>query len=340
MPITRSLTNAYEITDWTREINELDRQYALVPDGVFEQFETTQTSVTFDKDSRTTTLLPSVARGPRGSSYNQDRVFETFALNLAYFKHSDYLTPEDIQGVRMMGTPDGAERIDVARARKLEQIRRDYDMTVEYMKFRCMTQGKCVTPSGLVVADLFSEFGISQTEATWDLTDTAFDLSTAIRDVKRKVRDGLKNGGVMVEPTIYLESSDFDALVSHANVKDAYRYFSATVNPQRDDIIDGFRHAGVMIMPLDGAFNLPDGTTEDVMTAGEGYAVPLGAGIFRQYAGPSNKLSGANGGQIADVYSFEYTDPKDEAIEFQIESSPLVMVTAPAALIKINVVTA
>lgn len=338
MPITRSLTNAYELTDWTQEINELDRQYALVPDGVFDQFETTQTSVTFDKDSRTTTLLPSVARGPRGSTYNQDRVFETFSLGLAYFKHSDYLTPEDIQGVRMMGMPDGAERIDVARARKLEQMRRDYDMTTEYMKFRCVTEGKCITPSGVVVADLFSEFSIVQTELTWDLTSTDFDLGVEMRKLKRAVRDGMKNGGITTEPTVYLESSDFDAVITHANVKDAYKYFQATVNPQREDIIDGFRHAGVTMIPLDGAFNLPDGTTEDIMTVGTGFGVPLTAGIFRQYAGPSNKLSGANGGAVADVYAFEYMDPKDEAIEFQIESSPLFMVQTPSALIKINIV--
>lgn len=338
MPITRSLTNAYELTDWTQEINELDRQYALVPDGVFEQFETTQTSISLDKDSRTTTLLPSVKRGPRGSTYNQDRTFDTFTIGLAYFKHSDYLTPEDIQGVRMMGMPDGAERINVARARKLEQMRRDYDMSMEYMKFRCITEAKSITPSGEVSVDTFEEFGLTQTAVTWDLTTTDFDLSVAIRDVKRKVRDGMKNGGVMIEPTILLESSDFDAVVTHANVKDAYKYFNASTNIQRDDIIDGFRHAGVTLMPLDGAFNLPDGTTEDIMTVGTGFAVPLTANIFRQYSGPSNKLSGANQGPVSDLYAYEYADPKDEAIEFQIESSPLFLCTAPSALIKINIV--
>lgn len=338
MPITRNPENLYTLTDYTTEINSLDRQYSLTPVGMFTSYETTQHSILFDKDSRTTTLLPSVARGPRHSTYGEDEVFETFALRLAYFKHSDYITPEDIQSVRMMGTPDGVKRLDVARATKIEQLRRSYDQSMEYMRFRLITQGKCVTPSAELIADLFTEFGETQTEITLDLTSTEFDLSLAIRQIKRAVRDGLNNGGIMVEPTIYLASEDFDALVTHANVKDAYKYFSATVNPQRDDIIEGFRHAGVNIIPLDGAFNLPTGVSEDIMTVGEGYAVPLSANIYRQYAGPSNKLNGANGGVISDLYAYEYPDPKDENYEMQIEASVLMLVEQPKALVKLNIV--
>lgn len=343
MPITRDPSNLYGTIEWTTEINGLDRQFDLTPAGLFTPYETTQTAIVFEKDLRTTTLLPSVSRGPRGSTYNQDRLFETFSLPLAYFKHSDYITPEDIQSVRMYGTPDGVERLDVARARKLEQMRRDYDQTMAYMQFRCMTEAKCLTPNQVLVADTFVEFGLTQTTVTWDITDANFDLGVAMRELKRKVRDGMQNGGIMSEPTVYLESSDFDAVITHANVKDAYKYFQATVNPQRDDIIDGFRHAGVTMLPIDGAFNLPDGnggsTPEDIMTVGTGFGIPIGAGIFREYSGPSNKLSGANGGAIMDLYAYEYTDTKDEHIEMQIEAHKLYMCEKPAALIKINVVT-
>lgn len=336
MAITRDFTNNYQVTEFTREINELDRLFSLTPAGAFEMFETTQNSITFEKDERTTTLIPSVPRGPRGSTYNQDRVFKTFSLPLAYFKHSDYLTPEDIQGVRMFGQPDGVMRIDVARARKLEEMRRSYDQSMEYMKWKLMTTGQCITPNGILVADLFEEFQVTQQEVTLDLTSTDFDLGTVVREIKRKVRDGMKNGGVMVEPVIFLESSDFDALVSHANVKEAYRYFSATVNVERDDIVDGFRTSGVTFRPIDGAFTLPDGTVEPIMTAGVGHAVPP-SGIYRAYSGPSNKLSGANG-PIADLYAYEYLDPKDEGMEFQIEANVLFTVDKPAALIKLNIV--
>lgn len=339
MPITRNPQNLYEVVEWTDEINDLDRQYKLVRDNTFEQRETTQKSIIFDKDERTTTLLASQNRGSRASSYNQERVYDTVALALTYFKHSDYLLPEDIQSVRMKGTPDGAQKIEVAKANKIEQMRRDYDQSMEYMKFRCITQGKTITPDGQVFADMFTEFGATQVNVTWDLTDTDFDLSKEMRKIQRLVRDGLKNGGVMQEPDIYLEASDYDAVLAHDNVKEAYKFYSANPQPLRDDIIMGFRHAGVTMMPLDGSFTLPSGSTEAIMTAGTGYAVPK-TGPYVQWSGPSNKLAGANGGAVADLYLYEYADVRDENIEFQLEAAPLFVHTKPLSSIKITVTTA
>lgn len=341
MTITRNPDNLYGVVEFTQEINELDRQYSLTPDGLFEMVNTTQTAILFDKDQRTTRLLDSVNRNSRGATYNQDSNFETFSLPLAYFKHIDYLYPEDIRSVRMMGTPDSEMQFNMARAKKIEQIRRDYDQTVEFMKFRCVTTGKCITPNSVELCDMFDEFGLTQTSITWDLTSTDFDIGLEARKLKRLVRDGLKDGGNSVEGsvTVYLEAADFDALVAHANVKEAYKFYQSTVSPLRDDITEGFSTVGLNLVPRDGSFTKQDGTTEDIMTEGVGYAVPLMDGIFRGYAGPHNKLPNfpsTNG--IQDLYLWEKMDDEGESWKYTLEAAPLYVHTRPAASIKINIV--
>lgn len=339
MAVTRSFTNTNQVTEYTQEINALDRQFtALVPENLITRYEAPFKTITFQKDTRTTTLLESVNRGGRGTTWNQDRVWDEFEIGLAYFKHSDRLTPEDIDSVRAYGLPDGAERFDAALVRKMENMRRAYEQSVEYMKWKMVTTGQCVTPSGQVVVDMFQEFGITQTEVTWDLTDADFDLSAALRTLQHTTEDNLALGGEAMPFEVNLETSDFDALIAHANVKTAYQYFSATVNPQRDDIVNGFRHAGVFIRPRYGAFNLPDGSTEKLLTKGTGYSIPQAA-IYRQYAGTPSKLSAVNQGGIADMYLNSYRDPKDEFIELELLAAPLFISERPAATIKINVVT-
>lgn len=347
MSITRDPSNLFGVVEYTKEINELDRQYSLVPDGLFEMSNTTQTAIIFDKDERSTTLLSSVHRNSRGSTYNQDRNFKTYSLPLAYFKHTDYLYPEDVRSVRMMGTPDEEVQLNMARAKKIEQMRRDYDQTMEYMKFRCITQAKCISPNGVVFADLYDEFGETQVEVTWDLTDANFDLGLEARKLKRLMRDGMKDGGNAVDGlnTVYIEATDYDALVGHANVKDAYRDYAAIVSPLRDDVTEGFTTNGLRLQPLDGSFTVRDNDgdiqTEDIMTVGEAYAVPLKQGIFRGWAGPHNKLPNfsTNSG-VQDLYLWEKLDSEGEFWKYQLESSPLMVHTRPLATIKINIVTA
>lgn len=343
MTITRDPNNLFGIVEYTGIINELDRQYKLAPDGLFRMYNTTQQSIIFDKDERTTSLLSSVNRKSRGATYNQDRTYDTFSLQLAYFKHIDYLYPEDVQGVRLKGTPDEAKQEAQARLEKIEQIRRDYDQTMEFMKFRCMTTAKCITPNGVEFADMFDEFGYSQVEVSWDLTDANFDIGLEARKLKRLMRDGLKNGGNSVDNmnTVYLEATDYDALVSHANVKAAYREYSSIVSPLRDDITEGFKTVGLNLVPKDGSFTLPDDSSEDILTAGTGYAVPLAQGIFEGYAGPHNKMKSWPSTQgIQDVYLWEKLDEDGEFWKYTLEAAPLFVHTRPLASIKINVITA
>jgi len=337
MAVTHDPRDFNFLTDMTQEVNQIDRQYAIFDDSLFDMRPTTMTSILFDINSTQTTLLPASERGSRGSTYGKDDNVETRALPLGYFKHSDTVTQEDILSVRMPGTADGLTSVDVAVADKLAKMRRQSDQTMEYLKLKAAAEGKCVSPDGVVYADMFSEFGIVRDSVALDTATSTTDLATKLREIKRLVRARLKNGGFFGGIDMYLAPDLYDAFVSHPSIKDAYKYFRATVNPQRDDITDEFVTNGFRIRSLDGSFKLPTGSTEQLVADGTGFIVPRVEGLFRGYYGPSSKLSTTHRPEaVQPVYSWLYDDGRDQAKEMTIEMAPLVFPTEVASLIAIT----
>lgn len=337
MAVTHNPENFNKLIDMTAEVNQIDRQYAIFDDSLFDFRPTTQTAILFDINSTETTLLPASERGSRGSSYGSDDTVETRALPLGYFKHSDVVTQEDVLSVRQHGTPDQARRVDVAIAEKLEKMRRQADQTLEYMKLKAVSEGKCVSPDGVEYADMFTEFGITRTSVALDVATATTDLQTKLREIRRTVRNNLKNGGFFNGLDIYLAADLYDDFVSHDSMQEAYKYYSASVNPLRDDVTDMFVTNGVRIFSLDGSFKLPTGSTANLVDDSTGFVVPRVEGLFRGYYGPSSKLSRANRLEAVErLYAFQYDDGRDEAVEMSIEMAPLVFPTEVAALLKIT----
>lgn len=339
MAITRDPQNLYGLVEHTDIINDLDRQFAIFPDSMFEMRNTNQTAIIFDVDDRTTTLIPSMDRGARQATYGKDSNFRTHALPLAYFKHSDRIVPEDLLSVRRRGTPDDVETIDLVRLEKLTNMRRAWDQTAEFMKLRAVTTGQCVSPNGVVYADMFTEFGVTQDVVDFELSVATTDVAAKVRQVMRLMRDGLKNGGIMTRPTVYVPVDFFDALTSHPNVKEAYKYFQATnqangIQPLRDDLGESFVFAGVEFRSLDGSFTLPDGTASKLLEDSVGYAVPNAQGIYKGWSGPSNKLRMINGA-ISDTYVWEREALDGEGYDLEMEAAPLFVNTKPKATIKV-----
>lgn len=342
MPITRDPNNLNGLIEWTDEINRLDRQFMIFDDSLFNINGSSQTAVLFDVNETETILLPAVNRGPKGSTYGKENSVRTYSLPLAYFKHSEYITQEDIQGVRRHGTPDGAEAINLVRAEKLEKLRRQFDQTSEYMKLQAV-KGITKSPDGTVFADMFTEFGVTQDVIDFDLGTAATDVNSKVRQLRRLLATNLQNGGFVRGLDVYVDPLFFDKLVNHAEVKDAYKYYQATnqnggAQPLRDNLNEQFRLGGVNFISLDGSFKTGPSTTEQLIDDNTGHVVPQVEGLFRGWYGPSNKMELANRSG-ADMYAWEYRDPKGEYHEVQMESAPLFICTRPKALIKVETTT-
>lgn len=345
MPAVRDIKNPNRMTDWTAEINEIENQYGFIKSqNFFNTQGTSQTAITFDKLSHNITLLPQSSRSSRESTYGKDREVDTFALPLAYFKHSDLITPEDVQGWRRAGEANAEETLANVRLEKLTDMRLAADQTDEYMQLQAM-KGVFKTPDGKVMADMFTEFGITQKQVDFELGTATTDIDKKINEVKRHIAKNVKTGGAIQGVDFYVDPEFFDKLINHPKFREVYNmYVNSGVQRLRDDlsdymswgISDVVEHRGVRFISYDAEFNLPDGTTELAFDPSTGTAVAKGVrDLFRGYYGPANKLTGANrtGNQM---YAYEFADPKDEHIELQIEMAPLYFCTKPNSIVDIR----
>lgn len=344
MATTRSFGNGFQLVDWTQEINNLDNQAGLIGGmDLFRTQGTSQTAIVFDKSMNDTTLLPQVSRRSRDTTKGNDRKVETFSLPLAYFKHSDYITPEDIQGWRMPGTPDSPEQLARVRVQKLTDMRAQVEQSLEYMKLQA-AKGIMKTPDGAVIADMFTQFGITQQVIDFDLGDASTDVNAKISQLKRYLQTNLKTGSTIGGGIrVVVDGSFFDKLVSHPMIRQAYLYYASQVEINRNSTnqfmawgsVDQFTYKGVTFITYDHIFKLPNDTTEVAVATDTGHVLPVVNDLFRGYYGPSNKLGGANGVGV-EMFAYEFTDPKDEFHEMQVETSPLYFVTQPQVLVKLT----
>lgn len=344
MQVTRDPNNINGVVDFdlTVEVNNLDRQYEMFNSSMFNMKPTTTNTVMFDFNKRNLTLLPSVPRGGRASTYGSDQESDTRIFGTAYFKHSDVVTPEDIENERAIGTPDGVTTLEQATAVKMRDMMIAAEESEAYMMKKAIYEGKCVTPSGDVIVDIFTELGETQEVYDLKLDASGTDVLSKLRALQDKIRLGLQNGGMYRGAMIDVDPVMFDKLVTHTSVKEAYRNFRNNENQRNGyqplrDISDVFVHGGITFRRVDGSFNLPTGSSEKVIADNTGHVIPNANDLWRGYYGTSAKLSRTNGrGGVSKYYMHQYPDPKDEAYEMQLEMTRLYMPTKAKPLIKLT----
>lgn len=340
----RDYFQSFKNADFVEAIQDVPLQYGYINSlNMFNVKSTNQTAIIFDKDSSSITLLPQVNRGDKSSTQGHEHTADTFALKLAYFKHQDRLTGEDIQSWRQIGSTDD-QTIAKATAEKLTDMRLAWDQTQEYMKLQAM-KGIFKTPDGQVMANMFTEFGVTQDSVDFALGTSTTNVDQKIRQMKSLISKSVLNGGAMSGVEVLVDPVFFDKLISHPNIKNAYQFYANSGKQNlRDDmssymkygIMDTFEHRGVRFVSYDATFNLPNGTTELAFADSTGLAYAQGVrDLFRGYNGPSNKLSAANQpGQ--EVFMSTYMDPKDEYVEFEMEAAPLFFTTKPKSIISVT----
>ncbi|UZS00921.1 major capsid protein [Pseudomonas phage vB_PsaM_M1] len=343
MSVIRDYYNSFKTTEMTDAINEIENQYGYINSrNYFNMKSTGQTAIIFDVNKHDITLLPQVNRGDHSATQGKEREVDTFALKLAYFKHQDRLMTEDIQSWRQPGQ-EIQETLARATAEKLQDMRMAADQSTEYMKLQAF-KGVFKTPDGKVVADMFTQFGVTQEEIDFVLGTSTTNVDDKIAELKRYIAKNVKQGGAISGVEVLVDPIFFDKLVSHPQIRDAWKFYQNSGTQRlRDDlanymqwgVMDVFEHRGVRFMSYDATFNLPNGTTEQGIADDTGHAYGLGVrDLFRGYSGPSNKLSMANQ-PGREMFVRQYVDDRDEYVDFELEMAPLYFCTKPASLVKV-----
>ena len=333
MAIIRDYGNGFKVTDLTEELVSIPNEYGLINQlGIFDVEPVSQHTVTFEASDRVIGLIGDKVRGERNNvSKDGKRVMRSYAI--PHFPLDDYITPQDVQGQRAYGE-EGAERLASVQARKLTTIRKSHAATLETARAKMITSGDIYAPNGTVVGNVYTDFGVTRKQVAMDLTNAATDILGKQREIVDHIQDNIMSGETPSEIIALCSPSYFDAYISQAGVKEAYKFYTSTQEPLRNGNWSQFRHGDITLIRYNGKFKDASGVSQALIPDGDAYYLPLDTSdTFKTYFSPANKFDLANTlGEQA--YIFEYADGKGSKIEIESESNLINILRRPAIVVR------
>lgn len=341
MSIIRAFGNNFQVTDWTEELLVVPNQYGMIQQmGLFDVEGIATHTVNFEMINQSIGLIGDKVRGER-NNVGKDYTRLIKAYPVPHFPYDDAIKPEDIQGKAAYGGsgPGIPERLDMVRARKLERIRRSHAQTLETARMKMLTTGDIYAPNGTVAGNFYTDFSVTRKEVDFDLDTSTTEVLLKIEEVVAHIQDNLFTGDV-VEQVVGLCSPEFmNKLLTHATVKDAYKFYESTQQPLRVGGRDFGSTTGLNRRFVHGAITFieyrgfaPDGTR--FIPANDAYFFPLGTtDVFKTYFGPANKFDLVNTIGV-EAYMFEYPNMTDSEIQLQSESNFLNLIRRPQVLVR------
>lgn len=337
MPLVRSYTDAFQVVDYTLEVQNIPQVNTLLTDsGLFqEEFLSTHT-VTFDEVNGSLGLVGDVHRGAKPLG-NKDDVRKVRSYPMARFAMTDAILPQDIQGKRAYGSASAAETEAAVLMRKMERAMRNYSATLEAARFSTLTTGSIYAPNGTIAGNFFTDFGVTQKVVDFDLEVSTTDVVAKVEEVIAHIQDTASATDIVTGVIGYCSPEFFAAFISHPKIVAGYQYYTATEgqsilrNRAGNDfsLNRRFTYAGVTLVevrnifagqraiPIDEAVFVPVGTQEAFVTA----------------YGPMDRMDFVNT-TAERMYALSYRDPKGLSVDLDFESNFINILKKPALVVK------
>lgn len=334
--LIRSFGNNYTVNDWTQEITTIQNQWGTIGQmGLFREIPVSTHVVSFEARQENGGVIIDRVRGDR-SNVAKGGVSQIHQFSVPHFPLGDQILPQDLQGQRAYGTADAVATLANKRTEKMEYIRRAHARTLEIARAQAIVSGTVYAPSGTVVQNWNTEFGVTRTTVPFVLGTAGTNVLAKIEAVIAAVQD---NAGMTDFTGIVALCSPgfFAALIAHASIVTAYQYYASTQEPLRRRQAAGgsatamhreFDFGGVRFVEMRDSFN---GTP--LITANEAFFVPTGTDAFATYFSPANRFGLVNtlGEQ---VYMFESDAPDGTAITLDSESNHVSALLRPELVIR------
>ncbi len=283
--------DGYSLAELTRGINLLPNLYGRVGEMNLMPIEgVTQRTVIVERYQGVLNLLPTMPLGAPGTTGKSGKgALRNFTV--PHIPHDDVVLPEDVQGKRAFNSADGTDAQAMLIARRLQTMRNKHAITLEHLRMGAL-KGIILDADGSTLFNLYTEFGIVQKTVDFVLGTAGTEVAEKVREVIRHIEDNLL-GEVMAGVQVLVSQEFFDKLIRHANVKEAFKYYSSQVEPLREDARRRFPYAGVLFEEYRGTATQlnADGTTtaRRFIASGDGHAFPVGTTeSFKTYAAPAD----------------------------------------------------
>lgn len=318
-----------ELTSSVNEMPFVPQQIAKL--GVFTPKPSTTTTIAIENYKGTLTLIPNTPRGGSNNYNNRDsrnlRTYQTLHLPV-----EDKIWADELQNIRAIGSMTDLKIAQNEMNMRLRRMRASVETTVEFNRL-CALHGIILDSDGsTVISNLFTDFGITQTTVDFVLGTAGTEMLTKCTSVRDAIQVGLGELGTNdIEVVAFCGSTWFDRFVTHATVKDAYKYYQQNQAPLRDDLrYKGFKFGDITFIKYRGTVS---GTT--FQNANEANFFPVNVpDVFAQAFAPAPYMETVNTPGLP-VYAKQWLDPiKQQFAGVEVQSNPFAYCTRPAVLVK------
>lgn len=333
MALYTSPTSQFNVVDRTNELLLLPQNFTLMNDsGLWsEEFLTTKT-VTFEERSGTLSLVKDQIEGSKPQTTGND-LRKLHSYPMTHHPMLDALLPQDIATVLRPGAlaPEFDTR-ERALMWKMEKIRKSYDRTLNFARFRTLAAGDLWSPGGTVAGNMYADFGVTRKNENFDLANASSDIIAHCEAIISNFQSQATEGQEIQKVVSYCSGGFFSALIAHPKVQAGYN-LSAAMAPQQ---ISRDRAGG---MALYRRFVFSNIEFIEVTQSVNGtplvdadkavFVADDGDGAFMTYFGPPNRFGYINTPAERN-YLWTYEDQRGTQITLESESNFINLMRRPS----------
>lgn len=333
MALYTSPTSQFNVVDRTNELLLLPQNFTLMNDsGLWsEEFLTTKT-VTFEERSGTLSLVKDQIEGSKPQTTGNDlRKLHSYAMT--HHPMLDALLPQDIATVLRPGAlaPEFDTR-ERALMWKMEKIRKSYDRTLNFARFRTLANGDLWAPNGTISGNLYNDFNITRKNENFDLANASSDIIAHCEAIISNFQSQATEGQEIQKVVAYCSGGFFSALIAHPKVQGAYNLYAAIAPQQisRDraggmGLYRRFVFSNIEFIEVTQSVNGTPLVDADKAV----FVADDGDGAFVSYFGPPNRFGYINTTAERN-YLWTYEDQRGTQITLEAESNFVNLMRRPS----------
>lgn len=333
MALYTSPTSQFNVVDRTNELLLLPQNPTLMNDsGLWaEEFLTTKT-VTFEERAGTLALVKDQIEGSKPQTTSND-LRKLHSYPMTHHPMLDALLPQDIATVLRPGAlaPEFDTR-ERALMWKMEKIRKSYDRTLNFARFRTLANGDLWAPNGTISGNLYNDFNITRKNENFDLANASSDIIAHCEAIISNFQSQATEGQEIQKVVAYCSGGFFSALISHPKVMAAYNLYAAVAPQQisRDraggmSLYRRFVFSNIEFIEVTQSVNGTPLVDADKAV----FVADDGDGAFVSYFGPPNRFGYINTTAERN-YLWTYEDQRGTQITLEAESNFVNLMRRPS----------
>ena len=333
MPLVQSPSNVFNLVDRTEELLLIPQNPTLMNDlGIWkEEFLPTRT-VTFEERRGQLFVINDQLEGAKPATVgNQVRRLHSYGMT--HHPIMDALFPQDIAGISRPGQVGGNQLDTKERAlvEKMENIRKSYDRTLNFARFRTLARGDIWAPNGTLQGNFYTDFGITRNEVDFDLGTPATDIMGKCEQIIANFMSQGTEGQSINRVVAYCSGTFFSKLINHPKVQNAYNLYAATAPQQisrdRAGGMSFYRRFVFSNIEFIEVLQSVNGTP--LVNTGECvFVADDGDGAFKTYFGPANRFGYVNT-TAASGYLWTFDDPRGTQTTIEAEMNMINIMRRP-----------